>query len=176
MQRGVQARTEGRTYFLPPVYFWHRIQNIPVCMWWVAFVLSARFLRPKWQAWAYHPTALISWAAAHALWCLIQVWALNWVSLPPEGYMILEEPCIFQRSDHHFRGLGSESKGTRSCLTLWTPWTVAHQAPPCMGLTPFQLPKFLPCLLSLRLGMLIDLSVTTLHLTKLSYLMLVIIL
>ena len=51
-----------------------------------------------------------------------------------------------------------------------TPWTVAHQAPPCMGLTPFQLPKFLPCLLSLSLGMIIALSVTTLHPTKLSYL------
>ena len=61
----------------------------------------------------------------------------------------------------------------KSLCPVWlfaTPWTVAHQAPLCMGLTPFQLPKFLPCLLSLSLGMIIALSVTTLHPTKLSYL------
>ena len=170
----MQARTEGRTYFLPPVYFWHRIQNIPVGMWRVAFVLSASF--PETTV----ASLRLPRHRSHFMSCSSCPLTFNpslspQLSLSSTRRLHASRRAIHLPEVHQFRGLGSESKGARSCLTLWTPWTVDHQAPPCMGLTPFQLPKFLPCLLSLRLGMLIALSVTTLHPTKLSYLMLVII-
>ena len=48
--------------------------------------------------------------------------------------------------------LKSESEAAQSCLTLWTTWTVAHQAPPSMGFSrqeywsglPFLSPGNLP--------------------------------
>ena len=48
--------------------------------------------------------------------------------------------------------LNSESQITQSCPILWTPWTVAYQAPPSMGFSrqeyqsglPFPSPGDLP--------------------------------
>ena len=86
---------------------------------------------------------MFDWTVFERWWCLrwlqrgwVGCWFLLWYYTPDKWW------CFYQR-DLSFYML--HAKSLQLCPTLWTPWTVAHQASLSLGFSRFEYWSGLPC-------------------------------
>ena len=146
---GHPGQNRGKDFpsFLQCVFVWHSIQSIRVCVWPAPFVPSASFPRPQWQPSDFSSSPFI----------------------PPLSIQLLlysscsSCPLTFNPSLSPLLSFFSTRRLHASTVAIHLPRGLIISLG---SLALFQFPKFLPCLLSLSVGIIAALSVPTLHPTE----------